>query len=165
MTWNTPQTWVAGPGGISALLLNAQVRDNLKAIGDPWTDWTPTWSGATTNPVIGNGTIDAAYLASGKLTHFRILITMGSTTTYGSGQWRLTLPVLPTNQRWTFQGDGALGAGAYLIRGIWDNTSSLLTLATPGTTAGGADRTVTLNNPAAWGSGHTLSISGVYEGA
>lgn len=164
MVWTAPATWVAGAVHLAAQL-NEQLRDNMKAIGDPWTAFTPVWSCATTAPVLGNGTLVGAYAQAGKLTHFRFLLTAGSTTTFGTGQWRMTLPVAPTNQRWTFQGDGSIGAGAYLVRGIWDNSTSLLTLATPGTTAGGADRVVNVTSPAAWGSGHTLSMSGVYEAA
>lgn len=56
-----------------------------------WTSFTPTWTGASGNPAIGNGTINAAYITTGKTHKFRIHITMGSTTTFGSGRWDLTI--------------------------------------------------------------------------
>jgi hypothetical protein len=39
MGWTTPATWANGPGGITAALLNTQVRDNLLAVDtdDGWT--------------------------------------------------------------------------------------------------------------------------------
>ena len=35
MTWNSPRTWDPGDLVIAAVL-DEQLRDNLKAIGDPW---------------------------------------------------------------------------------------------------------------------------------
>lgn len=58
-----------------------------------WTAYTPTWTGSTTNPVLGNGSIDAKYMRLGKLVICTIEVTMGSTTTFGSGAWFFTLPV------------------------------------------------------------------------
>jgi len=68
------------------------VRDNFLAIGEAWTSFTPTWTATTTNPVINNGTIAGAYKQLGKLLFVRYRIVMGSTTTYGSGSWKLRLP-------------------------------------------------------------------------
>lgn len=63
--------------------------------GAAWTPYNPTWgavSGAA--PTIGNGTLSGRYQQVGKTVHFIAQITMGSTTTYGSAQWTLSLPVL-----------------------------------------------------------------------
>jgi hypothetical protein len=65
------------------------------ATGAVWGTWTPTWSGSTTNPVLGNGTLVGRYLQVGKTVSFKINLTMGSTTTYGSGAYGWTLPVAP----------------------------------------------------------------------
>ena len=54
--------------------------------------YTPTWTGSTTNPAIGNGTIVGRYMRHGKRVTATISITAGSTTTYGSGYWIFTLP-------------------------------------------------------------------------
>jgi len=59
----------------------------------PWKTYTPAWTAATTNPVLGNGTLTGQYLQVGKTVHYRIVLTMGSTTTYGSGYYQLSLPV------------------------------------------------------------------------
>jgi hypothetical protein len=163
MAWIAPRTWVAGEI-VTAGMMNNNVRGNFRAIGDPWVAYTPVWSGLTANPTIGNGSLTGAYMQAGQLVHFRIGITMGATSTYGAGQWRLTLPVLPVVFRWTFLGDAVVG-GAFPIRGIWDSALGVLTLATPGTTAGGADRTVSATSPGAWATGHTLFLSGTYEAA
>jgi hypothetical protein len=91
MTWPTLRTWLAGEK-LTATLLNEQVRDPLKEIGDAWTAYTPTWTATTTNPAIGNGSITGAFIEAGKLIFFRFNITMGSTTTFGSGSYVISLP-------------------------------------------------------------------------
>lgn len=91
VAWTDPRTWVAGET-VTAALMNTHVRDNLKAIGDAWTAYTPTWSSDTTQPSIGNGSISGAFLNAGKLTLFRISLTIGSTTTFGTGNYRLSAP-------------------------------------------------------------------------
>lgn len=53
-----------------------------------WTTFTPTWGGTVTNPALGNATVTASYKQLDANTLFiSIGITMGSTTTYGSGNW------------------------------------------------------------------------------
>jgi hypothetical protein len=56
------------------------------------TSYTPSWTATSVNPAIGNGSITGSYSKHGKIVKFEILITMGSTTTFGSGAWRLTTP-------------------------------------------------------------------------
>lgn len=59
-----------------------------------WNSYSPTWgvtSGAL--PSLGNGTLVGRYQQVGKTVTVAIKLTMGSTTTYGGGQWTLTLPV------------------------------------------------------------------------
>lgn len=55
--------------------------------------WNPTWEGATTDPAIGNGTINAIYYLLGERVLVSIYVTMGATTTYGSGEWTFDLPI------------------------------------------------------------------------
>ena len=63
-----------------------------RIVSPSWTAFTPSWTGTVTNPVIGDGTLAAAYRLDGKTLHLRYEIIMGSTTTYGSGTWGLSLP-------------------------------------------------------------------------
>lgn len=66
----------------------------MNSIGEAWTS---TGSGtswkAATNPTLGNGTFSMFYCQVNKVVHVRGRITMGSTTTYGTGAYRLDLPV------------------------------------------------------------------------
>ena len=64
----------------------------LNTIGAAWENWTPVWTASTTNPVIGNGSIAGSYTRINKLVVAEGYILMGSTTTYGSGTYRLSIP-------------------------------------------------------------------------
>lgn len=162
MGWTSPATWIAGVSPTAAWL-NQQIRDNFKAIGDPWTSFVPTWTTSGTNPAIGNGSITGAYMEAGKTVMFWARITMGSTTTYGSAAWVLGRPVAPTTATaWVWNGratDSSTGS-AYPVQMF---SSGLIT--TDATTAGGAWRSVTATVPFTWAVGDTLDISGFYEAA
>jgi hypothetical protein len=87
--------WTDFPAGLftsgqilTAAQMNTYVRDNLKAVGDAWTAYTPTWSSLT----IGNATQNNAYVAAGKLYIVRIEMIVGSTTTFTGNSPEITLP-------------------------------------------------------------------------
>ena len=61
-------------------------------ITSAWTAYTPTWTAASSNPAIGNGTIEGYYKVVGKTCFVRGNIAMGSTTTFGSGEWYVSMP-------------------------------------------------------------------------
>jgi hypothetical protein len=86
-----PRTWTVGET-VPAATMNTEIRDQFNSMFDAWTGWTPTWTGATTNPVLGNGTMTGRYMKWGRTCHVSMEIVMGSTTTYGSGAWSFTLP-------------------------------------------------------------------------
>lgn len=54
--------------------------------------YTPSWTATTTNPAIGNGTIHGHYTREGRTVTATVTITMGSSTTYGTGTWKVSLP-------------------------------------------------------------------------
>lgn len=171
MAWTTPRTWVAGET-VTAALLNTHVRDNLKAVGDPWTTYTPTWTAATTNPTIGNGTIAGRYMAAGKYITFEIQIVMGSTTTYGAGAYSLTLPVAPQTSAakhpflgtlWDASG-GSVVTSAWPIAGLI-SAGSTVELAGWPATAGNSFRVVNATNVITLADGDRITLTGTYEAA
>ncbi|MFJ9020811.1 hypothetical protein ACIRPU_12625 [Streptomyces sp. NPDC102259] len=85
-----PRTWVVGEV-VSAALMNQEIRDQLNSMFDPWTTYTPTWT-ASSNPAIGNGSLTGRYIKIGRRCLVSIKLTMGSTTTYGSGGYSFGLP-------------------------------------------------------------------------
>jgi len=68
------------------------------ALGDvdaraAWSSYTPAWTSTGTAPALGNGTLTGAYKQVGSTVHVRIVLTLGSTSTVGTGSYRLSLPV------------------------------------------------------------------------
>lgn len=167
MAWTSPRTWVAGET-VTAAVMNTHVRDNLKAIGDPLTAYgsASSWTASTTNPVLNNGTWDGRFSQAGKWVEFRVTITMGSTTTFGSGQYSLALPAAAHGTGiQAARGDAFIGGAAYDLRGrIPAGGSTVLLYCTP-TAAGTFDRTVTPTTPGTWANGNTLTMTGGYEAA
>lgn len=77
-------------------ITNAQINASAaiafsKLESSAWTDNTPTWT-ASINPAIGNGTIVGRYVKIGRIVVFSFSIIMGGTTTYGSGQYAISIP-------------------------------------------------------------------------
>jgi hypothetical protein len=62
------------------------------ALGSAWTSFTPTWTGSTSDPTIGNGTLNGAYKVIGKTFYFRIYVLGGSSTSWGTGLYGFTWP-------------------------------------------------------------------------
>lgn len=87
----TPRTWVVGET-VGAALMNQEIRDQFGEIFAAWTTYTPSWTAATTNPVLGNGTLTGRYMKVGRTCHVQVDLTCGSTTTYGAGAYSMSLP-------------------------------------------------------------------------
>ena len=153
MAWNTPSTWLAG-AVLTAAQLNAQLRDNMKAIGDPWTTYTPT----LTNFTVGAGTVVAKTLSAGKAIRLGLHLTGGSGAA-ATGALRITLPVTSVSGRAQALPLYYYSAGTALM-GILD-IQPAATFAS-----------VVLHNTSGaqlpWNSfatGHQIIVTGVYEGA
>lgn len=69
--------------------------DTAYLLNSGWQSYTPTWTAATTNPSIGNGTLSGRYIQIGKLVYCQFRMLAGSTTTFGVGNWRFGYPVAP----------------------------------------------------------------------
>jgi hypothetical protein len=137
----------------------------IAAMQAAWTSYTPVWTGSTTNPVIGNGSIVGKYRqagSAGKTIQFRVAITMGSTTTYGAGNYSISLPPFAL---------ASLAEPLPLISGLCrDEGSSLfyLGIAIPFSTTtvsvvtNGAT-VITPTTPFTWAVTDVLRVAGTYE--
>ena len=65
----------------------------LNTIGAAWVTFTPTWTAATTNPTLGNGSLSGRYCQINKLVRAEYYLVMGSTTTFGSGIYQFSFPL------------------------------------------------------------------------
>lgn len=147
MAWTSPRTWVSGEVPTAAIL-NAHVRDNLKAIGDPWTAWSPTVTAetGTFTSVSGAG----RYMSAGKLTIWSLTITITTAGT-AAGAVRFGLPVT------------AQASGVYMGGGRESaSTGVALTVFGASTTLGSVLR---YDNATIIASGRTLMLAGTYEAA
>lgn len=166
MAWTTPTTWVAGLA-LTATQLNQQLRDNLKAIGDPWTAYTPQWTSTATAPTLGNGVITGGYMQAGKLVHFWAKVTMGTTTTYGTGAYRLSLPVsIASTYPARFTTAMFDASAAFHFQGMTYSVSG--TTAPIGVDNGATDGHIGAVGPAVpftFATGDTIEIIGTYEAA
>ena len=150
--------WIGGSAAAGAVGLAADAgHTHVLAAPGAWTPYTPTWTGASTNPVIGNGTLSGRYMTIGKLCAFSVFLSAGSTTTFGSGTYSWALPV-------------AVGASAHaLVTSLVSVDIGVGALA-PNVTkfSCGSSGAITLWNPTTpvtWASGTTFYVSGVYETA
>lgn len=57
-----------------------------------WYEYSPAWTSTGTQPNLGNGVANGRYMRQGMTIFFHAEIIMGSTTTYGTGQYDLLLP-------------------------------------------------------------------------
>lgn len=65
----------------------------LSAFFSPWQVYpSAEWRAVSVNPTIGNGSITASFRRLGTRLEINGKITAGSTTTFGTGEWRITLP-------------------------------------------------------------------------
>lgn len=130
-----------------------------------WIAYTPAWTASTTNPTIGNGTIDGAYMKVGRMVTVRARILVGTTTTAGTGTYFVSVPFASSaatpaqlvNALFT----DASTANFHRYVGNLPTSSSILQFPTgDGTVAqwGAA-------SPVAPANGDTFIISGTYEAA
>lgn len=96
MALAVPRTWVVGET-VTAAYMNAEIRNQWNDMIAGWTAYTPSWTGSTSNPALGNGTIYGRYKVVGKVCTVLVEIVMGTTTTFGTGFWMVSLPFTAAN--------------------------------------------------------------------
>jgi hypothetical protein len=128
-----------------------------------WQTFTPTWTSSGTSPSLGNGTLTGAYLLQGKSVIWRVHLTMGSTTTYGSGAWRWDTPV--TTAGVLAGAGGGLGNGslydtsaaARRMRDVYHSSTTYVSLSDQdGNAVGGS-------TPFTWANGDTVAFQATAE--
>jgi len=149
----TGSVWVAVSSAAAMALATAAAA--------AWASFTPTWTGSVTNPVIGNGTMVGAYLQVGKTVQFRLVVTMGSTTTYGSGAWGLTLPVAPNSSQAAAAVYVDSSASTRCSGSAWLTSGSGIFRMLPPTDAASSGISPTV--PFTWATSDQIIISGTYE--
>jgi hypothetical protein len=132
--------------------------ETATALNAGWTAYTCTWTGATTNPVIGNGTFVSEFMQIGKTVWYKIHIVIGSTTTVGSGSYTWSLPVAPVEGLGTAPGTAVVsnGGSGYARTPFCVGGPSIVLV-----DASAARVAPTV--PFALATGHIIHITGCYE--
>ncbi|MFF5784179.1 hypothetical protein ACFY8P_04320 [Streptomyces sp. NPDC012693] len=165
MAITTPRTWVVGEV-VTAAYLNAEVRDQWLDVLAAWVTYTPVWTGATTNPVLGNGSLVGRSKKIGRLVNFQIDLTMGSTTTYGTGAWSITLPFQAAASSGSRVGNAqALGASRFGGQVVVSPGANGIGAFFPASSAVSNYSSAAAAVPFAWANGNELRITGCYESA
>lgn len=130
-----------------------------------WTAYTPTWVGSTGSHTLGNGTLTGSYVQVSKTVHFRVRLTIGSTTTYNAGTWRFGLPVTMV-ANFSGAGDAIASATMYDLsladryaRTVYSYSDTQVAVLSE------AGLAISSTVPFTWATGDTLSIVGTYEAA
>lgn len=128
----------------------------------PQGSYTPAWTATTADPDIDDGTLTGRYTQTGKWVDFCITLIAGAGTTFGTGDWRFSLPVPALDVT-----VGRVLAHAYVesagsgfvcqASAIDAETLQVLDAAT--------DLPLEPAVPIAWAAGDTLTIAGRYEAA
>jgi hypothetical protein len=167
----SPRTWLVGEV-VSAATLNTEIRDQFNTMFGAWTPYTPVWTATTTNPALGNGTLTGQYMKIGRTCIVQIVLTIGSTSTFGTGNWRISLPFTaatvaggnPGVLSWTYStsasnnfmtGAGPLPNGATTSDNIW----------MPNQTTAGDWNVMTESSPMAPAATYILRGYGTYQTA
>ena len=137
--------------------------NSLNAPG--WTSYgSIAWSSSGTQPALGNGTLVGRYrrTTDSDLVIFEFRLVCGSTTTFGTGTYFISVPVTPSATATT----NATGHGYILDSGTQDKICGLKfednTKLTPVGASGGV---VTSTNPQTWANGDQLKGWIAYEPA
>ena len=148
----------------TTVLGNVSVAGELFVTGGaPWLSYTPSWTTSGTAPALGNGTITGKYKQIGKTIFVRVHLSLGSTSTTGTGNFRFTLPITASSS------DGVVMPATFLDNGVnwymgtvtcaYDGSTSYVVPLTSASPSGA----VTASVPFTWATGDALTFNGSYE--
>jgi hypothetical protein len=122
--------------------------------------YTPNWGADSVTPSIGNGSITGKYMVNGKRITGEIYLTIGSTTTFGSGNWFFSLPspYTPANSQiassYVYDSSSTI---PYVIQGAVTASSTNMRGWLPSGT--GSISIVSPTVPITWATGDTMTLA------
>lgn len=131
----------------------------------PIQTWTPSWTGSTTNPTIGNGTIAGLFARWGNVVYVTVNIVPGGTTTFGTGIYMISLPVTARASIRQTLGINAYDVGVqqYVGQAIVNGGTSFERILLGSSATGPVDWSPT--GPFTFGNADLFTLSGVYLAA
>lgn len=137
------------------------IRDGgvWRTIDVTWKDYTPTFANFT----LGNGTVTGKYVRIGRLVHFIVQVTLGSTSSVSAtGGIQASLPVAYTSTA-RFHGTARMAVGSTFMGTLIGSSGNAVLYVN---NVSGTYETVTLTTnaiPGSWTTGHTFLMQGTYE--
>lgn len=143
----------------------------LDEISGIWVAYNVQWTASTSNPTIGNGIIEGKYALHGGLCTVRANVSMGSTTTFGSGIWMLSLPFAAatighTEFQWVGSAN-ALDRATAWHPGVTriNSGGTVMEMLSPTAADGGTTAEWTPTRPHTWANTDLFSVEITYEPA
>jgi len=90
-------TPASGGDELDIISFNAIIPEQ-PLIDYPSVAYGPAWTASISNPDIGNGALLGEYTRSGGKVSVLLDLLIGSTTSFGSGRWRFSLPITPETE-------------------------------------------------------------------
>jgi len=124
--------------------------------------YTPQWStNGSTQPDIGNGTLKGRYTLSGRLCTVQVDLTAGSTTTFGTGAFQISLPFPALSGGERAQGIARiLDSGTTMYVGLVEVNAGSTTAVFY---TNNSPNPVQSNSPMTWAANDTLRFTITYE--
>jgi hypothetical protein len=152
-------TNVIGPGSLNPIpAVIDRSGNNTNLVTHAVTPFAPVLAAAGTSPGLGNGRLTGSYLRQGGQIFFTIELTIGTTTSLGTGELRFALPV-PRVSASTMTGGNAIisrGGALYTAMGHIPAKGTYISLVRDGSGF------VTATSPSAFTPGDTILITGAY---
>lgn len=114
--------------------------------------YSPLWTGSVSNPAIGNGSLTGFYTRIGGVDLVTVSLSIGSTTTFGSGDWSFSLPRTTTSGHLLPARIVAAGVATFGVT-AWATGSTFQVLASGGVVGSGT--------PGGWTTGDSINATAV----
>jgi hypothetical protein len=142
----------------------ARLNDILAALAP--LPYTVTWASSGTQPSIGNGTLTGRYLKMGTFVWAFVAMTVGSSTTYGTGSYTWSLPF--TSQSYPAHSPWPMFVGSGLVRDVSASqyhppTTTPNFIITHGGSAFGTIPSFNSTTPMTWANGDTITMNCLYQ--
>ena len=130
-----------------------------------WRSYTPSWTASSINPSIGNGSLEGWYKVVGKTCFVRGNIVMGSTTTFGSGEWYVSMPFTASHADAILMTANLLDNGAAWYNAVLNGARAGFNYKAPIQYQGGAGTALDVNatQPYTWANSDRFLWNGSYE--
>jgi hypothetical protein len=129
--------------------------------------YTPAWTTTGTAPAIGNGTLSGSFSIIGKTCAFRVSWLAGSTTTFGTLNYRFSLPVTASGAiaattpiGWWY---GEFPANQGYIGEVNLSTTTTVLMHYHSASIDGAAGQVSATGPTTWANTYFQRLSGTYQ--